>query len=157
MQAWRHGIFILPLLLAAMAVQADPAPVWHLGDIDSEGAWAYAEEVARPSQMRIATRLTRAHDSGDGTNTYYGLVLSEELDCATMRVRTVRKVFYEGNSTTYGSIDDPTDWQPTTDTGIDNVFTARCAGKPLPDKELSVTGDEVAVQKWLAGQLAARR
>ncbi len=145
---------VILTVVAAGSAHAE-ARTWQLGAIGAGGAWAYSAGDARTS-LSFATRLVTQVRLGDGGG-YSGMITQFELDCAGGRVRPTEVTHYEADGSLIDDSKDGGDWQTvasaTSGYGLGNLIADRCAGR-TPPTTATFSGDETAMQLWLAGLLA---
>jgi hypothetical protein len=142
-------------MAAATAAQAAPDGAWHLGGIDTSGAWAYAEPPKALTLILIAMRMRDAQPGDNGTPAYSGATFIEELDCPNMKSRAVKQIYYGADSAIVSSVDQPAGWVAVKDSGdIDGVLYSKCTGRAMLDKGQQKTGTDSEAQKWLADLVA---
>jgi hypothetical protein len=148
---------LLPVVLAffvASAAHAE-ARTWQLGAIGPGGAWAYSPNADPKSGLSFATRLVVQERLGDGGG-YSGMITRFELDCAGGRVRSAGVAHYETDGSQIDDSQEAGDWQAVAPSasgyGLGNLVADQCAGK-TPPATAAFTGDEAAMQAWLAGLL----
>jgi hypothetical protein len=146
---------IAAALMAAVAGSTHAeVRTWQLGTIAPGGAWAYSGSDAKT--LLFATRLVTQVRLNDGGG-YSGMITNLELDCAGGRIRAVEVAHYEADGSLIDDNKDIGDWQTVVPAasgyGLGNLVADRCAGK-APPSAASFSGDETAMQTWLAGLLA---
>ncbi len=147
---------LLPVVLALAIAAPAHAEVraWQLGAVGPGGAWAYSLDAK--TGLSFATRLVVQERLGDGGG-YSGMITRFEVDCAGRRIRSTGVAHYETDGSQIDDSQDVGDWRtvaPATGSyGLGNLVADQCAGK-APPATTAFTGDEVAMQTWLAAQLS---